>query len=610
MPSQAGPVHDPGPSLACRAPFTSLHIDQFGDARPCCQSSRVLGNVADQAIEEIWHGEPLAELRAAIERDDLSLGCEHCEWAGRSGRDTTYAVRFDRDRIPAPEAGPVRLELAPSNSCNLQCAMCNGDWSSSIRLSREGRPALPRRFGEAQVAEVEALAAGLDEIQLFGGEPFLMPEALRVLEIAAAHDITCVITTNGSILTPRVERVIDRPGVHLVVSIDGTTEAVYESIRAGASWATLNEHLDAFQAIAARHGNSVDVAHCLMTANWHEFADHLTWAHARALPVYVNDVLSPVEMSLHHLTPPELGEVVRRMRAREPEIASLPDAWRSTWEQAVGRLEQTLQDGAEGSRHEHLGQLTAGAVEAMEPSEAKPLARRMRALYLEPRARIDLDLDARLIVVGIRASGTTDRLPLGDLERVIGQPTAQVTTLLEVDDPLPPALTLRWDRSIAAHERTHDLDGGACAERRTTWADDGGVTLAFEYWLPPEERDQADLVRSVSREGRVVEFVLDRTGALASIEPAALAVELGLRTDLGIRCASPAEMLDVARADPPPAFTIEDVELGIVAVDLEWADGYHLTGLAHATPDRTVVRLGEADPESTDGAPHPPLPGS
>ena len=32
-------------------------------------------------------------------------------------------TRFD-------DAGPTRLELAPSNSCNRQCAMCNGDWSS------------------------------------------------------------------------------------------------------------------------------------------------------------------------------------------------------------------------------------------------------------------------------------------------------------------------------------------------------------------------------------------------------------------------------------------------------------------------------------------------
>ncbi len=79
--------------LACRAPFTSIHVDQFGDARPCCQSSLVLGNVGERTLPEIWAGEPLAELRAAIVEGDLSKGCEHCEWAGRRGREVTYATR-------------------------------------------------------------------------------------------------------------------------------------------------------------------------------------------------------------------------------------------------------------------------------------------------------------------------------------------------------------------------------------------------------------------------------------------------------------------------------------------------------------------------------------
>lgn len=587
------PVPASEPLLACRAPFTSLHIDQFGDARPCCQSLRILGNIAEQTIDEIWTGASLAELRTAIEHDDLSLGCDHCEWAGRNGRETTYAVRFDHDRLPAADAGPTRLELAPSNSCNLQCAMCNGDWSSSIRLHREGRPALPRRFGEAQVAEVEALADGLDQIHLFGGEPFLMPEALQVLEVAAAHDVSCVITTNGSILTPRVEKAIDRPGVHLVVSIDGTSEEVYEAVRVGASWTTLNEHLDVFQAVAQRHGNRVDVAHCLMTVNSHEFADHLLWAHGRSLPVYVNDVLSPVEMSLHHLTPPELGEVVRQLHRRDAEIAALPEAWRTTWEQAIARLEQTRRDGAEGGRHEHLGQLTASTATGSRVADPPLLSPPQGDDVIGARATVTLDLDASFVVRSVRSDGALDAFPLGDLDAWIGRASAHVRTLLLAQDRPDARMVLRWDPTSAIEQRRYDLDGRTYAERRTLAAGDG-VHLTFDYWRPPSMDERVEVLRSATVDGRLVEFEIDGGGTLRAIGPADLAAELGLVTEVGTACTSPADALVAARADPPPAFTAHEVEPGIVTVALEWEDGHRLVALADSTTERTIVRIGRA----------------
>ncbi|MBX3285728.1 MAG: radical SAM protein [Actinobacteria bacterium] len=586
------------PKLACRAPFTSIHVDQFGDARPCCQSSLVLGNVGQRTLEEIWTGEPLAELRAAIAEGDLSRGCEHCEWAGRRGREVTYATRFDRDRVPVDDGGPTRLELAPSNSCNLQCAMCNGDWSSSIRLHREGRPALPRVFGDRQLAEVAELAPGLDEIHLFGGEPLLMPEALRLLEIAAETDTRCVITTNGSVLTPRVEALLDRPGVDLVVSVDGTSAEVYEPIRQGASWSVLEEHLDRFIEIADRHQNTVDLAHCLMTANWHEFPDHLRWAADRLLAVYVNDVLSPVELSLHHLTPPELVVVIRSLRARQDEVYELPPSWRTTWDLALERLEQTLADGTSGERHPRLGQLSASTDDALgaDDGDVDPdsLAHRLRARLHNPLASVALDLGPDLVVRGVHPEGDLGRFAIGDLEHLVGRRSAEVQSLLGGADRPDARAVRRWDREEAIEERRYDGPEGSVSERRTIHAGHDAVTLRFEYWLPPTEAEvQADL-RAACRDGRFVTFEIDGTGTLVSIEPDDLAHELGLRTDVGISCLLPTDLLVPERADPPPDFTADEIEPGLVSVDLRWADGLHLVALARASTERTVVQLGRA----------------
>lgn len=593
----AGPVER---EVACRAPFTSLHIDQFGDARPCCQSSRVLGNVAEHTLSEIWTGEPVAELREAMERFDLGLGCEHCEWAGRRGREVTYATRFDRDRLPPEGAGPTRLELAPSNACNLQCAMCNGDWSSSIRLHREGRPALPRVFGDRQLAEVAELAPGLDEIHLFGGEPLLMPEALRLLEIAAETDTRCVITTNGSVLTPRVEALLDRPGVDLVVSVDGTSAAVYEPIRQGASWDVLQEHLDRFIEIADRHGNTVDLAHCLMTANWHEFPDHLRWAADRLLAVYVNDVLSPVELSLHHLTPPELVVVIESLRARQGEIEDLPPSWRTTWALALERLDQTLADGTSGARHPHLGQLSASTDDADtgggtdHRADPDSLTERLRARLHDPLAEVELDLGPDLVVQAARTAGELDRFDLADLDRLVGMMSAEIQTLLERADRPDARAVRRWDRDTAVEERRYDGTEGPVSERRTIRADASGISLRFEYWLPPTEADvEADL-RAACRDEHLVSFAIDAAGTLVAIGPEDLAHELGLRTDLGIPCLAPTDLLLPERSELAPTFTAEELEPGLVAVELRWPDGHHLVAVARSSSAGTVVRLGPA----------------
>jgi MoaA/NifB/PqqE/SkfB family radical SAM enzyme len=587
------------PVLACRAPFTSLHVDQFGDTRPCCQSSRVLGNVADQTLDDIWQGESLAELRSAIEANDLSLGCEHCAWAGRGGRETTYAVRFDRDRLPDPDAGPTRLELAPSNACNLQCTMCNGDWSSSIRLHREKRPALPRLFGDRQLADVAALADGLDEIHLFGGEPLLMPEGLRLLDIAAESGTRAVITTNGSVLTPRVEALLDRPGVDLVVSVDGASAEVYESIRCGASWSVLQSHLDRMQELAEANGNQVDLAHCLMTSNWHEFPDYLRWASGRGLGVYVNDVLSPIEVSLHHLTPPELDAVVRTLRSRQAEIDVLPPAWQATWTSALERLEQTRADGMHGGRHEHLGQLSASQGHEVADDAAAalgPLAALLRERYLQAQASVVLDLDANLAVRTVRVVSASDDVDLPDLDRVVGRPSAAVRTLLATEQAPDARTVLRWDGDQAVEERRYDLPSGTLSERRIIQPAGDHLELRFDYWLPPSAADEEGAIRSVAADGAIVDLVI-QDGRIESIGPVDLALELGLRPEVGLPCLLPGDVVTAERADPPPAFTAEEIQPGLVAVDLAWPDGHRLVVLAHTSTDRTVVRIGRAAPE-------------
>jgi MoaA/NifB/PqqE/SkfB family radical SAM enzyme len=315
-----------------------MYLDQFGKVRACCQNGGFyLGDVTIQSLREVWESASAEAMRSALERDDFSAGCDFCEWQTREGNtDVVFARGFDAlqpaERRPAY---PSQMEFALTNTCNLRCVMCNGNWSSAIRSQREGRPRLDVVYGDAFFAELAEFLPHLDEARFLGGEPFLGAEPLRVMEMLAElpRRARVTITTNGTIFTPRVERILERLDPDVVVSIDGASPATFDRIRVGAHLDDVLENLDRFRSVLGSH--KVSIVHCLMADNWHEFPDLLRLAEARDLVAGVNVVRFPPERSLYHLPADDLGRVVDRLRATEP---ALTGSRRETWEGHVGAL--------------------------------------------------------------------------------------------------------------------------------------------------------------------------------------------------------------------------------------------------------------------------------
>ena len=307
----------------CRAPSASMYLDQRGDVRACCQSTGfVLGNVSGQSLREIWDGSRAARLRSAVAVGDLSLGCDFCRWQVENGNDeAVFARTFDHLRAPSTDSEwPEQLELSLSNACNLQCVMCSGEFSSSIRTHREGLPPLPMIYGEAFFEELAEFLPHLKTVKFLGGESFLGRESLWVMEMLAESgaNVSVSVTTNGTQWSRKIERILDRLDVHVVVSLDGVHRDTYESIRVGASFGNVVANIDRFVEYASRRGTGFSLAHCLMTTNWREFEDFLRFAEERDIDVYVNTVTFPFDLSLYRLHPTELGQVVAEFDRREP----------------------------------------------------------------------------------------------------------------------------------------------------------------------------------------------------------------------------------------------------------------------------------------------------
>lgn len=406
------PGNDDAGRLACHAPFTSMYLDQHGFARACCMNDyQLLGNITERTLREIWMGPEAEELRRAMERDDLTVGCHFCKWQVDEGRpDLAFSKWFNEYPVTAPDPDwPVQLEMSISNNCNLQCVMCNGEWSSSIRSQREGRSPLPKVYGDAFFDELRQFIPHLRRIKFLGGEPFLASETLRVMDLLAEMqaDVRVHATTNGTQWSPRVERILDMLPVDVAVSLDASTRSTYESIRLGASWDDVQTNLDRFQERAARRGTDVTVTFCLMAVNWQDFFGFCQQADARGIGCAVNTVTEPAHLSLYRLPVDEFKTVLAELERIETEVGPTLGRSRATW---LGELDRLRQHEAQKREDQEVAGLD---VRRHNPRTIRPFQTLEKDLVDLPDGPY-LEFDDANMVVGMVGGDTLLGIPVAE----------------------------------------------------------------------------------------------------------------------------------------------------------------------------------------------------
>ncbi|WP_310604070.1 radical SAM/SPASM domain-containing protein [Anaerosporobacter sp.] len=65
----------------CEAPFTTLHVDSYGNIYPCCtfySKYFCLGNIQDMTLKEAWNCDKMNNLRNSILEGNMPLPCRNC----------------------------------------------------------------------------------------------------------------------------------------------------------------------------------------------------------------------------------------------------------------------------------------------------------------------------------------------------------------------------------------------------------------------------------------------------------------------------------------------------------------------------------------------------
>lgn len=129
-------------------------------------------------------------------------------------------------RKPIQWGKPISLSIEPTTACNLQCPEC----PSGLRQFSRPTGRLRMKHFKPWIDQLAPHTAYLTFY--FQGEPYLNPDFLDMVAYAKEKGLYTATSTNAHFITQEtaegtVESGLDR----LIISIDGTTQEVYEQYR-------------------------------------------------------------------------------------------------------------------------------------------------------------------------------------------------------------------------------------------------------------------------------------------------------------------------------------------------------------------------------------------
>jgi len=248
----------------CAAPWRGLHINPRGDVKTCCAGNpNMLGNLNTNTITEILNNDVMQQVRASIAQGIPHSYCSNCVQAERFGADGErqwhnnvnpnfdYATAGDRYHYP------VIVDVRWNTTCNLSCNYCDPSASSKwAALKQVPFKSGTRPYYEQVCDFLEQHHEHIHEVALVGGEPLLLPENERLLEVIPESAIVTLITNmNVDLQKNKIfHKLTQRRQVGWSMSFDNVGDR-FEYVRHGGSWAMLQDNLATVKQLMKNNGH-------------------------------------------------------------------------------------------------------------------------------------------------------------------------------------------------------------------------------------------------------------------------------------------------------------------------------------------------------------------
>jgi len=160
---------------------------------------------------------------------------------------------------------PVEYIVETTAKCNIYCPMCPRETHKQ-----------PKEDMTSEVFDTLVREAGrsAEHMMLIGlGEPFLDPRIFERIEYCEKHNISTLLSTNGTLLDEKLAaRVLDSPLEHITLSFDGASKGTFEYYRKGARFEKVRDNFVRFARLKheRRARTQVVVQMVRMEGNAHE----------------------------------------------------------------------------------------------------------------------------------------------------------------------------------------------------------------------------------------------------------------------------------------------------------------------------------------------------
>jgi MoaA/NifB/PqqE/SkfB family radical SAM enzyme len=285
----------------CAAPWRGLHINPRGDVKTCCAGDpNMLGNLNTQSIEQILHGSKMLEIRQTLKQGrahDYCYNCVQAERYGRSERDwhNNVSPEFDPTTADDTEHVPTLIDVRWNITCNLSCNYCGDKCSSKWAALKN----IPFKSGARpyynQVCDyLESHKENIREVALVGGEPLLLPENERLLDVIP-DDCTVTLITNMSVNLESNKvfaKLAQRRRVGWSISFDNIGDR-FEYVRHGGSWELLLKNLDTLKLLMQNQEHWGGIHAVYNIYNSTRLIEFTEFARAQGLTIHWQSLYQP-----------------------------------------------------------------------------------------------------------------------------------------------------------------------------------------------------------------------------------------------------------------------------------------------------------------------------
>ena len=293
----------------------------------------------------------MAEIRTSLAQGQAHVYCSNCVQAERFGANSerqwhnNVNPNFDYSTAGNQYHYPVIVDVRWNTTCNLSCNYCGEACSSKWA----GIKHIPFKSGARpyydQVCDfIEQHHEHIHEVALVGGEPLLLPENERLLDVIPDTAIVTLITNlNVDLQNNKIFRKLaERIRVGWSMSFDNIADR-FEYVRYGGNWTVLQENLKIIQGLMKSQGQWGGVHAVYNIYNATRLVEFRQFVESTGAAVLWQNLFQP-----EYLDPFLHGPAVAELAAAEIErfyaakIAT--PAERQFFDQALSNYRETTQE--------------------------------------------------------------------------------------------------------------------------------------------------------------------------------------------------------------------------------------------------------------------------